>query len=170
MKPQIASELQETNPLIVETVTLFNRMEEIREEVARLAYDLFERRGKQEGYDQEDWLRAEEELLRPVTVQMSETANQLHVSAMVDGFTEKELRVSVEPTRLFISGKKQDTLGSDAELTEQTGNRSLMFFHTLDLPFKVDTQKAKASLKDDMLLLTLPRAAEIETSENQLTD
>ena len=29
------------------------------EEVARIAYELFERRGRANGYDQQDWLEAE---------------------------------------------------------------------------------------------------------------
>ena len=33
-----------------------------RDEVARLAYHLYEVRGRQDGYDIEDWLRAEREL------------------------------------------------------------------------------------------------------------
>jgi hypothetical protein len=33
-----------------------------RDEVAQLAYHLYEVRGRQHGYDIEDWLRAEQEL------------------------------------------------------------------------------------------------------------
>lgn len=33
-----------------------------RDEVARLAYHLYEVRGRQDGYDIDDWLRAEREL------------------------------------------------------------------------------------------------------------
>ncbi len=35
-----------------------------REEVARLAYQFYEARGRQDGQDVEDWLAAEEELTR----------------------------------------------------------------------------------------------------------
>ena len=35
-----------------------------RSDVARLAYRLYEARGRQEGHDVEDWLRAEQELTR----------------------------------------------------------------------------------------------------------
>jgi len=35
-----------------------------REEVARLAYQFYEARGRQDGGDVEDWLAAEEELTR----------------------------------------------------------------------------------------------------------
>ncbi len=37
----------------------------IEEEIRQRAYELFEVRGGQEGYELEDWLRAEEEILGP---------------------------------------------------------------------------------------------------------
>jgi Protein of unknown function (DUF2934) len=40
--------------------------------IARRAYDLFVARGCRHGNDQEDWFRAEAELLRPISVSMSE--------------------------------------------------------------------------------------------------
>ena len=33
------------------------------QEIAQLAYDLYESRGRQDGHDIEDWLRAEQELV-----------------------------------------------------------------------------------------------------------
>lgn len=36
----------------------------MREAVARLAYHLYELRGRQDGHDIEDWLRAENQLVR----------------------------------------------------------------------------------------------------------
>jgi hypothetical protein len=33
-------------------------------EIAQLAYSLYESRGRQDGHDMEDWLRAEQELVR----------------------------------------------------------------------------------------------------------
>jgi Protein of unknown function (DUF2934) len=39
--------------------------EEPQQEIARRAYELYERRGRQEGHDLEDWLEAEREVLGP---------------------------------------------------------------------------------------------------------
>jgi outer membrane protein TolC len=36
-----------------------------RNEIARRAYELYEARGKNEGREQDDWLQAERELMRP---------------------------------------------------------------------------------------------------------
>ena len=39
------------------------RMSPTREEIAQLAYYFYELRGRQNGHDLEDWLRAEQELV-----------------------------------------------------------------------------------------------------------
>ena len=37
---------------------------EIYERIRRRAYELYEERGRQDGFEQEDWVRAEREMLR----------------------------------------------------------------------------------------------------------
>jgi hypothetical protein len=39
-----------------------------REAVARLAYHLYELRGRQDGHDMDDWLRAEDQLARTTVI------------------------------------------------------------------------------------------------------
>ena len=40
------------------------RLSPTHEEIAQLAFSLYEARGRQEGHQLEDWLRAEQELVR----------------------------------------------------------------------------------------------------------
>ena len=40
------------------------RLAPTHDEIAQLAFSLYESRGRQDGHDVEDWLRAEQELLR----------------------------------------------------------------------------------------------------------
>jgi hypothetical protein len=40
------------------------RLAPTHDEIARLAFSLYESRGRQNGHDIEDWLRAEQELVR----------------------------------------------------------------------------------------------------------
>src|SRR5215212_8173905 len=62
MKSQTAPESQLASSMIVETASLLNRMEEMHQEIALRAYELFEERSREDGHDHEDWLRAESEL------------------------------------------------------------------------------------------------------------
>jgi len=165
MKTQIASELQIANSMIVEAVNLFNRMEEIQQQIAHRAYELFEERGREDGHDNEDWLRAESELLSPVSTEIVDTGDQLRVSAEVAGFSEKDIEISAVPGRLFISGKKELSTDPKTEGTQQAEHRLMMFFTALDLPANVDAQNVKATLKNGALKITLPKIAESESSE-----
>jgi len=40
-----------------------NDKQELREQVIQRAYELYEARGREDGHDLEDWLRAEEEIM-----------------------------------------------------------------------------------------------------------
>lgn len=167
MKAQTASDSQTANPMIVKAEAHFNRMEEIQQQIARRSYELFEERSREDGHDEEDWLRAESELLTPVSIEMVETADELRVSAKVAGFTEEDIQVSVEPRRLTISGKKTQSTDPDGEGAGQAEYSSVMFFRALDLPATVDTENVEAGLKDGVLEITLAKAVETESHEDQ---
>ena len=154
---QPAQELQPIHPIIVEAVTLFNRMEEIQQEIARRAYALFEARGSEHGHAFDDWAAAEAELLAPVAIEGNESADKLEVTAEVPGFNEKEIEVAVEPRRLFLSGKQEKTNAANHADTQVTERQAKMFFRVIDLPAEIDTAQAKARFKDGRLTLTLPR-------------
>lgn len=162
---QPAKELQSVHPMIVEAVTLFNRMEEIQQEIARRAYELFEERGREHGHDFEDWATAESELLAAVSVEGNETEEGLEITVEVPGFNEKDIHVTVEPRRVFLSGKTETTIAPETEGTQVTGRQATMFFRAIDLPAEVDATKAEARLQEGRLTLTLPRLTAKENTE-----
>jgi HSP20 family protein len=137
---------------------LFKRVQQLRDEIARRAFSLFETNGKIFGSDLDNWLRAESELLRPVQVDISEADGNLIVKAEVPGFTSKELDVALEPSRLTISGKREAKEERKDKKTLYTEIRSDQVLRVLDLPASVNTAKATATLKDGVLELKLPKA------------
>ena len=143
---------------VAEVETLFDQVKEIYEAVARRAYELFDGRGRQDGNDLEDWLSAERELLRPVPLEVTEAENRLTIRAEVPGFSEKDLKVSLEPRRLVITGKMEESSEQKAGETLFTTRRSNEIFHTLTLPADVDPTKASAALKQGVLELRLPKS------------
>jgi len=85
---------------------LQRKVQELQLAIAHRAHELFEARGRQHGHDLEDWLRAETELLCPVSISMSESKDRISVRANVAGFDQSEIEVSVEPSRITILGQK----------------------------------------------------------------
>jgi HSP20 family protein len=152
---------QHTTPLpisrLIEGDTLAERMGQISAAIARRAYELFEARGSEDGHDWQDWFRAESELLAPVPVKVAETDQELHVRAEVPGFTDKDVEVRVEPRRLIICGKKQQTSEQEKGRAGSRVERSDEIVRVVDLPHEIDPDKVRATLENEMLTITLPK-------------
>ena len=135
-------------------------MQEVQLAIARRAYELFEARACEHGHDWEDWFRAESELLRPVSVSMSESDDRISVRANVFGFEENELRVSIEPRRIMILGKKEviatETEGGKLEYIDWYPDQILQF---IDLATDVTPEGAVVELQSGLLKFELPKAA-----------
>ena len=164
MKPQQAIQTMKqqapASPVFVEAEKLFEQVKEFSQTVARRAYEYFEARGREFGHDLEDWLRAESELMRRVPVEIKEADGQITLRAEVPGFTANEIKISVEPQRLVISGKSEKTAEVEKEQTLLSEFRSNQFCRELRLPAEVEPDKTTAVLKDGVLELALAKAAE----------
>jgi len=148
------------SPIFVEAEKLFEQMKEFSHSVARRAYGYFEARGREFGHDLEDWFRAESELMRRVPVEVKEADGRITVRAEVPGFAADEIKISVEPQRLVISGKSEKTTEEKKEQTLLSEFRSNQFCRELRLPAEVEPDKMTAVLKDGVLELVFAKAAE----------
>ena len=139
---------------------------ELREEaerisvaIARRAYELFQARGNQDGYDREDWFRAESEMLRPVSTALSETTDRLILHANVLGFEPHELRLAVEPHRVLIVGHKQaavtQTEGGKVEYIDWAPDTVL---RVVELENEIDPHRTKVELHGGLLKFDLPKS------------
>jgi HSP20 family molecular chaperone IbpA len=127
--------------------------------IARRAYEIFESRGHGHGNDRTDWHLAESELLTPVKIHLSESGDQLIARAEVPGFNREEIKVSVEPRRLSISGKAETGENHKSGKHSHSHRHAQLMFRVIDLPTEVDLTKAKAFLRDGTLEVVLPKAA-----------
>lgn len=149
---------------LTESDNFFENMWKMHEAISRRAYELFEEGGKIFGRDLDDWIRAESELLHPVSVSIAETDEGLRVEVEVPGFKAEELEVSVESRRLTITGKheaeKKETKERKTIYSERTAESIL---RVIDLPVEVNTEKVSAMLKNGVLEFTMPKAAPAKT-------
>lgn len=150
-----------TSLKVAEPKSLFDRMRQIHDSIARRAFQIFESDGASWGHDLDNWFKAEAELLHPIHMNITETDGTLNVQAEVPGFNANELEVSVEPRRLTISGKRETNKGETKKgktiYQEQCSSELLRIF---DLPVAVDATKATATLKNGVLELSMPKAAQ----------
>jgi HSP20 family protein len=141
-------------------------MQEVQLAIARRAYELFETRGCEHGHNWEDWFRAESELLRPVSISTSESADHFSVLANVLGFEESELRVSVEPARITILGKKEtSTTKTEEGKVEYTCSYPDQILQLIDLAAEVMPESAVVELQAGQLKIELHKAEhKVETT------
>ena len=140
---------------------LLDRIQDVSNSIARRAFEIFEDRGRAFGHDLEDWLRAESEFLHPIHLDIAESDDAVTVRAEVPGFSAKELEVGVEPHRLTISGKREAQKDRASKKTIYSEHCRNQIFRAVDLPAEVDTSKVTANLKDGVLELSMPKAAEV---------
>jgi HSP20 family protein len=138
---------------------LIERVNSLYDRIARRAYELFDGNGRLAGRDLADWFQAEEEILHPLHLEVSESPQALTVHAEVPGFKANELEINVEPYRVTITGKRETKQESKSEKTIYSETCADQILRVLDLPAAVEAEKVKATLKDGVLELDMPKAA-----------
>jgi HSP20 family protein len=138
---------------------LFDEVKQITDTVRERAYGIFEAQGRLFGREWSDWFQAEEEVLHPVHLTLSESPDSFTLQAEVPGFRADELEVSVEARRLTIAGHRESTKERKAEKTIFSERCSDRILRAVDLPADVDPEKVQATLKNGMLAITMARAA-----------
>ena len=142
-----------------EPVDLVERMNNLYDRIARRAFEIFDGAGRPHGRDLADWFQAEVEFLHPLHIEVSESPEALHVRAEVPGFKAEELKINVEPRRVTIAGTRETKEESKTKKTIYSETCSDQVLRVLDLPAEVDPAKVKATLKDGVLDLEMPKAA-----------
>lgn len=152
-------------PILVEAEKMFDRFADLTKETAHKAYEFFQRRGGELGRELDDWFRAESEILMPVRAEITETNNHINVRAAVPGFKPEEIAVSVKDNILILSGETESREKREGENTIFSEWRSNKFCRKLMLTSEVDAKNVKASLKDGILELMLPKLPEREPTQ-----
>jgi HSP20 family protein len=144
-------------PTFVEAERMFEKMADMTKQVANRAFEFFTERGGEFGRELDDWFKAETELLRPAPIDMTETDKEVKVRAAVAGFKPEEIEISVKDRRLILSGKCESSEKRESGKRFYSEWKSDHFLRDLALPQEVDADNARASLKDGVLEITLPK-------------
>jgi HSP20 family protein len=153
----------DSNPDSVSVHKLFEHTQDVFNRIARRAYEIFESHGHMHGSDRKDWFLAESELLKPVKFHLAESGDRLTARAEVPGFDRREVKVSLEPRRLRISGIAEPPEDHPSGKTDHSIRHEQLMFRVIDLPCEVDLSKARATLTDGTLEVVMPKAAPVKT-------
>ena len=131
-------------------------MQEFFDLVARRPFELLGSTPRFFTRELENWFKPEAEPFRPVNLKLYETEEALLARAEVPGFTEKELDIHVEPWRLVITGKKEfKEERKEPPIFKEKLNQ---IYRTAKFPVEIRPNDVKATLKNGILELTMPKA------------
>ena len=156
---RIATLPRKEHPEFVSFEELFDHAQELHDSITQRAYELFEHDGHEQGRALEHWLNAEKEMLHPIPVELTESDDALTLRAEVPGFRAEDLKLSVEPRRLAISGKREMREAGKWQRTIYHEHLSNQICRSLELPLEVDPPQSKATIHDGVLELSMPKAA-----------
>ncbi|MEO0087486.1 MAG: Hsp20/alpha crystallin family protein [candidate division WOR-3 bacterium] len=126
---------------------LSKELEELEKDIRRTFEEFFGRRRR---------VPAVAEEFVPL-VDMYEKGNDIIVEAEIPGMEKENLSVTVSENAVTIKGeikKEKEVKEKDYYLCERSYGS---FSRTIDLPTEVDAEKAKATYKNGILTITLPK-------------
>lgn len=131
----------------------FAALNELRREIERI-------------FDPSDKDQTSGGMVRPLRsrwprISLYDNGTDLELRAEVPGFTDKDLNITIEQSSLTIRGERKEEApkGYSVHRQERGG---LQFARSFTLPTLIDTEKVEATLKNGILALKLPKAAEAQ--------
>jgi HSP20 family molecular chaperone IbpA len=147
------SQLGKAHAVLVVEADILDKMNETDGLIAERAYEIYQSRGSDHGADQDDWFRAEEEVLHPLAIERDVTESAFRLTAQVPGFDAKDLEVALGHRRAVICG-----IHSDSNQTADSRRQDTRVMRIVELPFDVDPGLARATLQSGKLQVVLPRS------------
>lgn len=92
-------------------------------------------------------------------LQMSDAGDEVVVMAELPGFKADDIKISVEQGTLTIRGERRDDTPEGYTVHRKERN-AVRFSRTVGLPARVETDNVQAALKNGVLELRLPKAAD----------
>ena len=103
-------------------------------------------------------------------IDVSETDNEIQVTAEMPGIDQNDVRVLLEDDRLIIRGeKKEEREEDDKERNYHVRERVQgAFSRTLPLPFTPDPNQIKAEFKNGVMTITIPKPQEVKQKQHRI--
>ncbi|MBW2031884.1 MAG: Hsp20/alpha crystallin family protein [Deltaproteobacteria bacterium] len=134
-------------------------IDRLRGEIDRLFHDFFDMRPFRLPFQGGDWIPA---------VDVSETGKEIVVNAEIPGMSAKDIDISLNGRVLTIKGEKKQEQEEKEKNFHRLERRYGSFSRSFELPVDVDADKVKASYKNGVLNLTLPKAKEQEAKRIEI--
>ncbi len=98
-------------------------------------------------------------------IDIAENNGNIEVRAEIPGVNKEDLKVTVDGDVLSISGERKKETETKDKKFHRIERYYGKFCRTINLPYTVEMDKVKASYKDGVLNITLPKPESAKTKE-----
>jgi HSP20 family protein len=132
----------------------------IQDEVSRLFEDFFDRRPARTEWTDGVW---------SPSVDLSEDKDNVIVKAEMPGMKKDDVKISVQDNVLTLRGEKKQEKEEKGANYHRVERSHGSFCRSFQLPTPVKTDKIKATYKDGVLNVSLPKTEEVKPKEIEIT-
>jgi HSP20 family protein len=101
----------------------------------------------------------------PFSLDLSETESTITLRAELPGMKPQDIHVSVTDDALILRGEIREDSVEQGENYERVAKRSHSFSRTITLPCRIRTVDVKATYKDGILEIVLPKCRPVEARD-----
>ncbi len=98
-------------------------------------------------------------------IDIAENNGNIEVRAEIPGMNKEDLKVTVDGGMLSISGERKKESETKDKKYHRIERYYGKFSRTINLPYETDPSKVKATYKDGILTITLPKPESAKTKE-----
>jgi HSP20 family molecular chaperone IbpA len=141
------------------SLPLFEELDRLADRIRVQAYNLFSRRGGDQGHALDDWINAEREFCWP-SAELAELDGKYDVKVALAGFEPSEIAVTATPRELIVKAShehRRPSQGKEAKV-RWSEFRSNDVYRRVPLPAAVDVEKVTATFKNGLLEIVAPLA------------
>jgi HSP20 family protein len=101
-------------------------------------------------------------------IDVSETDNEIQVTAEMPGIDQNDVEVLLEDDRLIIRGEKKEERENEDRNYHVRERVQGAFSRTLPLPFAPDPNQVKAEFKNGVMTITIPKPQEVKQKQHRI--
>ena len=138
--------------------SLFQSMDKLFEDVRQRAFALFQQRGALDGWDLDDWFKAEQDLVLTPASELVETDKEFQMKIVVPALEAKDIQISALPDAIIVRGEAMQKEEKKEGKVHFSELREKKLFRRFQMPAGVDVEQVKATLDNGILRITAPKA------------
>ncbi len=142
--------------------TLFESMQTLFDDVQRKAFEMFQKRGGLDGFDLDDWFRAEQDLVWKPESELAETEKEFQMKVAVPGLEAKDIHISALPDGIVVQAETTRKEEKEEEKVHYSELHNRKLFRRFEMPGGIDVEQVKAILDKGVLEIVAPKKAQVE--------